>query len=137
MKRMLAAFALVVLGMLLCTPALADKVSYIEKGGDVADHLAHLAGHDADTVYTCTGDHVKLSITPNSLRICGRMMTGERFTIIDRYKDWLRIEIVSATPDNDDSRRGMVGWITAEYIDCGCDEAAYCAEPAEPDEQAN
>lgn len=124
-KRVLALG--MVLGMLLTNEALAAKVSYIETEEDEAYHLEHLKTHAQTTVYTCTGVPVKVCVAPGSKKIHGRMILGEQFVILDTYKDWVRIQIVSAAPGNPDSRKGMTGWIDPSYADCGCDEEAYYA----------
>jgi len=116
------------LGMIFFQTALAAKAGYIEQTGDEAYHLAHLLTHDDKAICTSTADLVKVRIAPGSDKLHGRMMEGEQFVIIDSYKEWLRVEIVNATPENPDSRRGMTGWIDPAYADCGCDEAAYYAK---------
>lgn len=119
------------LGMIFFQTALAAKAGYVEQTGDTAYHREHLLTHDDKTICTCTADQVKVRIAPGSEKMHGRMMRGERFVIIDRYKEWLRVEIVGATPDNPDSRRGMTGWIDPAYADCGCGEEAYYAQKNE------
>jgi len=116
------------LGIILFQTALAAKAGYIEQTGDEAYHLAHLLTHDDKAVCICTADLVKVRIAPGSDKLHGRMMEGEQFVIIDSYKEWLRIEIIGATPSNPDSRRGMTGWVDPAYIDCGCGEEAYYAQ---------
>lgn len=117
----------VLLSMLVPHHALAAKVGYVKTQEDEAYHAEHLRTHDEAAVYTCTGNLVKIGVAPGSKNINGRMVQGERFIILDAYRNWVRIEIVNAVGDNPDSRRGMTGWIDASYADCGCDEAAYYA----------
>ena len=128
-KRVLAAAAL--LGILFLQTAQAAKVSYVEKTGDTAYHLAHLLAHEEDTLCTCTADEVKVRVAPGSKDMHGRMMTGDQFVIIDHYKDWLRVKVVSVHGGHGEIRRNTTGWVNPEYIDCGCDEAAYYAAPAQ------
>lgn len=120
-------------GILFAQGALAAKVSYVEATGDTAYHLSHLLAHDDETLFTVTADRVKLRMAPAGNKLRGRLMAGEYFEIIDHYKDWVQIEIVSAYSSNPDARRGMTGWVEPAYIDCGCDETAYyaAAESAE------
>ena len=119
-------------GILFAQGALAAKAIYVEATGDTAYHLSHLLAHEDETLFTVTADLVKLRIAPASNKLHGRLMMGETFEIIDHYKDWVQIEIVSARPDNPDSCRGMTGWVEPAYIDCGCDEAAYYAQETIP-----
>lgn len=114
-------------GMLFAHQALAAKAAYVDTKEDKAYHVEHLKTHGAETVFTCTGDYVKIGVAPGSKKICGRMLRGERFVILNAYKDWVYIEIVDAARDNPDSRKGMTGWIDPSYADCGCGEEAYYA----------
>lgn len=116
-----------VLGMFLPHHALAGKVGYVKTQEDEAYHAEHLRTHGETAVFTCTGSLVKICTAPGGKNIYGRMVQGERFVILDAYRNWVRVEIVDAARDNPDSRKGMTGWIDSSYADCGCDEAAYYA----------
>lgn len=113
--------------------AAAAKVGYIESEADMAYHAQHLEQHLRGDLCTNTGEHVLLRKTPGDAFCVGRMEPGERLRIIDLFSTWAKIEIMQKTPENDESGYGMVGWISVEYIDCGCDAAAYHGE-ATPDE---
>lgn len=121
-------------GILFAQGALAAKAHYVEATGDTAYHLSHLLAHGEENLFTVTADLVKLRIAPASNKLHGRLMPGETFEIIDRYKDWVQIEVTYSYSDNPDSRRGMTGWVDPAYIDCGCDEAAYYAQETIPEE---
>lgn len=125
-KVMRALVLALLLAMMGAHGALADKV--VETDEEAVRHAEHLRTHEAGTVFTCTGDYVRIRIKPASIKICGRMLTGEEFVILDSYKNWVRIEIINATPDNPDSRRGMIGWVDAAYISCGCETETYAVK---------
>ena len=128
-RRALAAAAL--LGMLFWQTAQAAKVSYVEKTGDTAYHLAHLLAHEEDTLCICTADEVKVRVAPGSEDMYGRMMIGDRFIIIDHYENWLRVKVISVNGRHGEIRRNMTGWVNPAYTDCSCDETAYYAAQAE------
>ena len=111
MKKRLLAIALLSM-MLLGTCACAEEM---------ADRLEHLESHGRKAVFFCSGRLVKLRVAPGANKMHGGTAEGEEFKILDTFGEWVHVEITKSHADNDQSRRGMTGWIHAEHIACECD----------------
>ena len=115
MKKRLLAGA-IACAMMLGTGALAETAE---------ERIEHLFSHEEQAVFTCSGRLVKLRVAPNANRMHGRTMLGEEFKLLDSFGEWVRVEMISVKPENEDARRGMTGWIHVDHIACACDlEAA-------------
>ena len=106
--------------MLLGACALAESME---------ERIEHLFSHGKQDVFSCSGRLVKLRIAPGANKMHGRTVFGEEFILLDAFGEWVRVEMTKVKPDNEDTRRGMTGWIHVDHIACACDmEAAQEAE---------
>ncbi len=125
-KRLLA-------GAMACAMLLGVG-AYAEEGFDAQARIDHLLSHGKRAVYFCSGMLVKLRTAPAANRMNGRMMEGDTFTILDTFGEWVHVEIVDVTPDNEEARSGMTGWIHEENIACVCDEIQKILAAETPDQ---
>ena len=106
--------------MLLSACALAESME---------ERIEHLFSHEEQDAFSCSGRLVKLRIAPGANKMHGRTVFGEEFILLDSFGEWIRVEMTKVNPDNEDTRRGMTGWIHVDHIACACDmEAAQEAE---------
>ena len=85
------------------------------------ERIEHLFSHAEQDVFFCSGRLVKLRIAPGANKMHGRTVFGEEFILLDSFGAWIRVEMTKVNPDNEDTRRGMTGWIHVDPIACACD----------------
>lgn len=124
MKKRLLAFALLCM-MLSGAGAFAEAME---------DRLAHFESHGRRAVFFCSGRLVKLRVAPGANKMHGCTAEGEEFRILDTFGEWVHVEITKSHADNDQSRKGMTGWIHAEHIACECDAEQTALETSEEKE---
>ena len=110
MKRWMACVFCCV--MLLSSCAFAESME---------ERIEHLFSHEKKDVFSCSGRLVKLRIAPGANKMHGRTVFGEEFILLDAFGEWVRVEMTKVNPDNEDTRRGMTGWIHVDHIACACD----------------
>ena len=140
MMRKIGLAAFFLLLTLLPCAALAAKARGIDSDEASAHHAAHMASHAGEDTCRVVANYLRVR-TQDGRTVIGHIEQADTFVLqaVDGQRAYVWVR--TSAPTSPDSWPGLCGWVSTDYIDCACDDAAYltpnAADSAEPVDPAD
>ena len=71
------------------------------------------------TSVICTGNNLRVRNRPNGNTVLGHLEKADEFILLDVQDKWAQIVATKAAPTSPDSRDGLSGWVSTDYLEVG------------------
>ncbi len=134
MKKKSILFTAVLMAVLmLCSAASADRARYLSSDGNTSFHSQHLMLHIGMEDCRVCANYLKVrSSASSSGQIIGHVEQADLVQLLAVNGDWAQICVLYRAPTSPDSYIGLLGWVNASYLECGCSERTYYAGGRDP-----
>ncbi len=116
-------FLCLLLTLLPCAASAAKARSINSENASVY-HALHIASHTGEDTCRVTANYLRVR-TQDGQTVIGHVEQADTFVIHSVTGQRAYIEIKTAAPSSPDSWPGLSGWVSTDYIDCACSDAAY------------
>ena len=116
---------IVLLLVLLCSTAMADKARFLSSDGNRSYHSSHLSQHLGMVDCRISANYLKVRTSANGSNVLGHVEQADTVELIELSGNWAHIRVTYSAPTSPDSWAGLEGWVDADYVECPCSSSTY------------